>query len=118
MKATKTLRLPTKVKVGPHVYTVQEKPEITHEGRSCWGLCDRHALTVDVISTQQPSHALDTVLHEFLHAVWNASGIPDEIDEELVVSRLAQGLAALFVDNPKLIEWIMGVSGYIREQHK
>ena len=52
------------------------------------------------------SHA-NTLIHELLHAIvyqWNME--LEEKDEEKLVNGLANGLTTIFVDNPKLMDFL------------
>ena len=52
------------------------------------------------------SHA-NTLIHEILHAIvyqWNME--LEEKDEERLVNGLANGLTTIFVDNPKLMDFL------------
>lgn len=51
---------------------------------------------------------LDTLIHECLHAIYEHYELSKKDDEERVVATLSHGLTALFVDNPKLIDYIKG----------
>jgi hypothetical protein len=48
----------------------------------------------------------DATLHEILHAVWADRRLPDRPTEERAVTALAQGLAAVFRDNPGLLTYV------------
>ena len=49
---------------------------------------------------------INTVVHETLHAVWHSANLPDEgVDEEDVVTCLANGLQQVLRDNPEFAVW-------------
>ncbi len=52
---------------------------------------------------QPPFVVVDTTLHEILHAIWADRRLPDRAGEERAVTALAQGLAAVFRDNPGML---------------
>ena len=54
---------------------------------------------------QPPLVVADATLHEILHAIWAERGLPDRPSEERAVTALAQGLAAVFRDNPGLLAY-------------
>lgn len=50
--------------------------------------------------------ALETVIHEITHAIYNSYVIRGEDDEERTVSTLAKGWAQVYHDNPALLRWM------------
>jgi hypothetical protein len=50
--------------------------------------------------------ALDTVLHELMHAVYSVCHLRVSDDEERVVGMISSSLVQVFRDNPKLVAWI------------
>ncbi|HEY1772410.1 MAG TPA: hypothetical protein VGH91_04380 [Gammaproteobacteria bacterium] len=60
---------------------------------------------------QPPGVVVDTVLHELLHAIWADFKLPDRPTEERAVTALAQGLMAVFRDNPGLATYIERLIG-------
>jgi hypothetical protein len=62
--------------------------------------------TIRVDEDIVPGKMLDTVLHELNHAVFWAYGIEDGDKEERVVGLLGTAWAAIFLDNPHLVDWI------------
>lgn len=64
-------------------------------------------------STEQPQRELvNTIIHEVLHAVFYTSSLSQhpvfdkEEDEELVAAATANALTQVFLDNPRLLDWI------------
>lgn len=55
---------------------------------------------------QPPEIVADATLHEILHAIWADRRLPDRVREERAVTALAQGLTAVFRDNPGLAAYI------------
>lgn len=55
---------------------------------------------------QPPFVVADATLHEILHAIWADRRLPDRPTEERAVTALAQGLAAVFRDNPGLSNYV------------
>ena len=51
--------------------------------------------------------AVDTFLHEILHAVWWAAALPRKrCEEERAVSQIAPSLTQVFRDHPELLTWM------------
>lgn len=99
--------LPKKVKVGTLSYTLEVVPDLKDEGHGINGMCvpDELKIMVDAASPSN-AHAVDTVVHEIFHAIWDERGLPKKPDEERAVRCLSTGVVALFQDNPKLVNWI------------
>jgi hypothetical protein len=55
---------------------------------------------------QPPFVVADATLHEILHAIWADRRLPERPTEERAITTLAQGLAAVFRDNPGLVSYI------------
>lgn len=56
-----------------------------------------------------PTHCLEIMLHEVLHALWDAASLPAECDEERAVSALSRGMLAVLRDNPAFVGCINAV---------
>jgi hypothetical protein len=50
--------------------------------------------------------ALETVLHEITHAIYNSYVIRSGDDEERTVTTLAKAFAQVYHDNPALLRWM------------
>jgi hypothetical protein len=55
---------------------------------------------------QPPFVVADATLHEIFHAIWADRRLPERPTEERAVTALAQGLAAVFRDNPDLLGYL------------
>ncbi len=96
--------LPKSVRVGPHEIAIKVLPET--EMADDFGalemcklemrLCDHYA---------GGSLAVDTALHEVLHAIWHVS-LKETQAEESIVSTIASQLTQVIRDNPELIAWM------------
>jgi hypothetical protein len=53
-----------------------------------------------------PQKAVDTFMHEVLHALYWAYGIRDEDKEERTVGAMSTALMTCYRDNPWLLDWI------------
>lgn len=54
--------------------------------------------------------AIETVLHEITHAIYDAYVIRAGDDEERTVTTLAKGWAQVYHDNPALLRWMSKVA--------
>jgi hypothetical protein len=59
---------------------------------------------------QPPFVVADATLHKILHAIWADRRLPERPTEERAITELAQGLAAVFRDNPRLLSYIDGLT--------
>jgi hypothetical protein len=103
---------PKTLKVGAFDYKVSQVPKLVNDdGTESWGQIVYEDYEITVQSLQpSPSVAVDTLLHELLHAVWHNTDLRGEIGknlEERVIRNLTSGLVALFRDNPQLLKWIV-----------
>lgn len=48
----------------------------------------------------------ELLIHEILHGIWDAQGLPAKVKEEDAVRQLAIGLVQVFRDNTELAKWI------------
>lgn len=86
VKSLKVGRKPYKVK---HKFMPKEHGEILFKKR-----------LIHVDDPQHPLSEVDTLLHEILHAIWKNKGFKSRVREEIAVTKIAQGLTAVFRDNP------------------
>ena len=77
---------------------------------SARGVFDSAGGTIRIDKTLLTCDQAETVLHELLHACWPNFDIPAEASardwEEIPVSVVAQNLAQVWRDNPKLVSWV------------
>jgi hypothetical protein len=97
---------PKKIKVGPYNYTVKEFPkgETTNHGA-----CVYIHQEIFINRNQSAERAADTLLHEVLHAIWDAAGLDQvpNLHEEVVVRAFATHLTDILTINPHLTEFIV-----------
>ena len=101
-------RLPDKVVVACNAYALEKWSGREAQMIGRFGECDNNGQRISIdraLST--PAKAVDTVLHEVLHAVWYTYVIKHKkMSEEAMVSILATALTAVFSANPWLPDWI------------
>lgn len=94
---------PAKVKVPGFTYTVHYVKG-DDSGGDKLGWCDFGSLQI-YITEGQPRDALaNTFLHEIIHAVNYSMGISSG-DEEGLTNRLANGMCAVWKENPIAMRW-------------
>ncbi len=101
--------LPKKLRIGPWDYNISLVHKID-DGQSfgCF-TADKCEIQIRVDHPSAP-YAVDTVLHELLHAVFHVQSLheSDLEKEEHVVSMVAKAWTQVFRDNPTLLKWIAG----------
>ncbi len=99
--------LPTRVKVGPHMYRVTAVPDVghvVHDGdEDLLGHVDHRSGEITLGTDMSASQKQDTLLHELLHAVLDLLGR----DDEALVRLMTPPLLDLLQRNPKLVEYLM-----------
>ncbi|QCI92584.1 SprT family zinc-dependent metalloprotease [Novosphingobium sp. EMRT-2] len=95
--------LPNSVRVGLQNYRLIVTDDLEQLGRT-WP--DKRTIT---IRADQPERhdAVDTVIHELIHACFFAFNLPDEDHKEETVASLGTALTTVFRDNPALLGWIV-----------
>jgi hypothetical protein len=99
--------LPELIRVGAFDFAIEKIHTIEAHSRGCYGQCSTQTLTLS-IQRQMPSRhkAMDTFLHELLHAIWWERDLEDADKEERIVGCLGTGLVQVHRDNPWLADWI------------
>jgi hypothetical protein len=112
--------LPARLKVGAYWNAIEVVPEL-RDADDDTPLYGEYSPTRQELRFQRDypciGQAIDTVLHEVMHAVYRAYRIPEhEADEETVVSSMAHGLACVMIDNPDFERWLSAASKKARNQ--
>ncbi len=55
--------------------------------------------------------AIDTLIHELLHAAWFASALPRQCGEERAVSGLSPLVTQIIRDHPEILAWMQKALG-------
>jgi hypothetical protein len=99
--------LPDHVRICGHDFRIEKWSPQEATGARRWGECSFTAQVIRV-SHNMPSgsQAVDTFIHETLHALFWAFGIDDEDKEERIVGTLGTAMTMLHRDNPWLATWI------------
>lgn len=100
------MKLPKYVKVGAWDYTIVEFAHVDAACSSRFGDCRTNDKRIRVDLVWGRRKAAHTLLHEILHAVYYEWSMQKEDDEERLVDILASGLAAVWRDNPAVMQWI------------
>lgn len=101
------LALPDRMRIGPFEYRIKKFTPGEAESRGLFGEHSSLEQTIFIRETMPSAiKAVDTLLHEALHAIFWAYNVDDSDKEERTVATLSTGLTALYRDNPWLLEWI------------
>ena len=98
---------PEKIKIGYREYTLEEWKQTVASANEAQGQFFAKEGVIGYTSEETGVSHANTLIHECLHAIiyqWNMD--LDEKVEELVVNGLANGLTTIFVDNPKLMDFL------------
>ena len=101
------MNIPDKIKVGYREYKLEEWKQTVASANEAQGQFFSKEGVIGYVTTEKGVSHANTILHEVMHAViyqWNIE--LDEKVEELVVNGLANGLTTIFVDNPKLMDFL------------
>jgi hypothetical protein len=96
------------LQVGPFPYKVEAATNITVDGESKSGTCDSETLTIQYDAKLAPARAVETILHEAVHALLDFTCLDNDVpDDEQVTVRLSPALALFVRDNPSFIQLLM-----------
>jgi hypothetical protein len=113
--------LPTRLRVGPFVYTVQldlarlRDFEQT-QGAPQHGYTDRFTCEIVLDPTEAPGQRRDTLWHEVKHAVAGMAGYQGNLPEEEVIARMSPLELLVLRDNPQLVAFLLEVDDAGDEQ--
>lgn len=101
----KTDGLPATIRVGPYDFKLMREAQI--DGGDSYGSFSLNDQELKILKEYNcPELAVDTLIHELLHASWRICGIQKCGEEEAAVSGLAASLTQVFKDNRKVLTWI------------
>ena len=100
--------LPKTVRVGCVNYSFTFYPCKDSRQYESFGETESDDAVITLRKSMTTEQALNTVIHEILHAVWHdhAMSQKKDLEEEYVVTSLANGLSSVIATNPKLAGWL------------
>lgn len=99
--------LPATIKVAGFDFAIAKMNWHEASSKNRWGECSTAEQTIRMQeSFPSPYKAVDTFLHECLHAVYWSYSVRDEDKEERIVATFSTALMTLHRDNPWLAKWI------------
>lgn len=75
-------------------------------GMYFYGTCSHAEQKIRLRKGLSYEQAVDTMIHEVLHIIWNFSGLRKKETEERAVGVIATGMMAFLKQNPHIYEWI------------
>jgi hypothetical protein len=101
--------LPPVLKVGPYHIKLEVIDAVAVDGKHTkdFGVYDYNTQCIQV-RREQPSDAfaVDTVVHEVLHAIYSFMGLSRGNGEERIVGSFSTGLIGVLRDNPEFTKWL------------
>ena len=97
---------PSIIKVGAFDIAVKSWPIFNASDERSFGQFRPASLEIAICDFLPERRQAETMIHEILHAIWHVWALRQSSDEEVVVGSMAQGLAAVFRDNPDLLPWL------------
>lgn len=97
--------LPKTVRIGPHDIKFSEMSK--SDADKLYGLFVPTEKAIKLNNEYcTGSEAVETVLHEMIHAIFNVSKLEAKHGEERIAGTVGVYLAQVFRDNPELIAWM------------
>ena len=101
------MHIPDKIKVGYKEYKLEEWKQTVASANEAQGQFFSKEGVIGYVTTEKGVSHTNTILHEIMHAIlyqWNME--LEEKEEEKLVNGITNGLTTVFVDNPKLIDYL------------
>ena len=92
------------VRVGPYRYDITQT---TNFDADKTGECTPQRGQIRVQQDLSPDQTASTLLHEVLHACWDAAGLTSKTEEE-TIRRLEPWILGVLKDNPALVRFLVG----------
>lgn len=98
------MKIPEKVKIGAHVYSVDFDIDPSNDGDMCFGCVSNQKLKITIDKNVQSSQVEETFLHEVLHAIFYLNGLAkkDSEEEEMMVQPIAHAFYQFLKENDLL----------------
>jgi len=101
------MQRPDKIKIGYRDYKLEVWKQTVASANEAQGQFFAKEGVIGYTAEETGVSHANTLIHEILHAIvyqWNME--LEEKDEEKLVNGLANGLTTIFVDNPKLMDFL------------
>lgn len=93
------MKIPNKIKIGAHVYTVETSKSLGVKDN--YGKAEMESLEIFIREDIPQSLKEETLLHEIMHQIrqLNNLDVKDEEEEERIVQIMSHGLYQVLTDN-------------------
>jgi hypothetical protein len=100
-------RLPTSIRIGPFDYKVDRLTDLEVSRLDRWGDCWPGQFVIRIApSIPSAVKVADAMLHEIMHAMFNAFHVENGDSQERIVTALGTGWTQVYRDNPWLLDWL------------
>lgn len=99
-------RLPRKVKVGSHTYTIVRKSAKDMPPDQL-GDCDFNKLEIQILQKLPPDKLREVALHEIIHTCTYPNLVDKTDIDEAFVEMIAPNLMNVLRENPKFVEFLL-----------
>lgn len=103
--------MPKTIRIGYQDFAVEAWPHAIANASDRLGECDKLNNILRVSDSLNDRTAANTLLHEVMHACWYVAGLDGGDGEERVVNCMANQMAQVWRDNPKLVTFISAKLG-------
>lgn len=100
------MNLPSTIRVGYRDYAILDLPWQGTDINERFGDCDVNHSVIRVSTAYGPVRAGNVLLHETLHAAYDAAHLTDKSKEEQIVTGLADVMSQVWRDNPDFVEFV------------
>lgn len=105
------MSLPTDIFIAPHRVRFVYIEDLKDEGGDyLFGRYSPTALQIEIRRSMPPTRTAETILHEVLHALHDASPFAESEDEETCVQALSPAFIRLMQDNPGFLPQIQALA--------
>ena len=94
------------VKVAGYTIKLELMTQPESESAREWGHYNHQAQTIRMAPNMNPERFFNVMIHEVLHVINDTFGVTDDSVEEQFVTLAANGLTAVWLDNPQLFSWL------------
>ena len=110
-------QLPDRLAIGPYSYALVIPNALEQAADAVYGSCC-HTEQVIKVQNHYPcvGQAIDTLMHELLHALFRAFRVPEGEDDETTVDVLGVAFASFLTSNPEFLIWLTEVTGTLPPQ--
>ena len=101
------MQTPDKIKIGYKNYKLEEWKQTVASANEASGQFFSKEGVIGYAKYEKGVAHVNTLLHELIHAIvyqWNIE-LDDKV-EETIATTLSNGLTTIFVDNPKLLDYL------------